>query len=416
MHTLYKDVTLQLPEEKQIKRDVKARGLLLMALPNEHQLTFSQYPDAKSMFAAIETRFRGNAATKKTQKTLLKQEPEFKVSDDGKQDESKPKSKKKTVIPYVAKDRVTKLKIMKKPVKSKFRYVHEAKRHYYTRRHYAVNTARSYLGQVNAVRVKGLMAGKHNHDENGLLTVDLKAHDCTMETKDTLSSCSNSEEQQMQQIQDKAKKSCMKVVDSIKRARYKQQIRNDAHADDADTDPYMMKNQWLSSELGIHDHSNELSSSKLVPKVVPPGRMSTKIELTLEQSQQGVSNDVLSPTHYPCDSARTFRVILFSIHNDEWKSFQCHHQTALRSYALSWKPCQGDSLNLPDHRIHKDGDGDASFQLKSDSLPHAHAHSTKTFYKHQDSRIMKAQELKTKTSANSDINDNSSEIKFGGDY
>ncbi|GJW37297.1 hypothetical protein Tco_0060217 [Tanacetum coccineum] len=70
-----------------------------------------------------------------------------------------------------------------------------------------------------------------------------------------------------------------------------------------------------------------------------------------------------------------------------------------RSYALSWKPCQGDSLNLPDHRIHKDGDGDASFQLESNSLPHAHAQTTKTYYKHQDSRIMKAQELKTKTSA-----------------
>ncbi|GKB45452.1 hypothetical protein Tco_0896205 [Tanacetum coccineum] len=69
------------------------------------------------------------------------------------------------------------------------------------------------------------------------------------------------------------------------------------------------------------------------------------------------------------------------------------------SYALSWKPCQGDSLNLPDHRIHKDGDGDALFQLKSDSLPHAHAQTTKTYYKHQDSRIMKAQELKTKTFA-----------------
>ncbi|GJT24221.1 hypothetical protein Tco_0894158 [Tanacetum coccineum] len=54
---------------------------------------------------------------------------------------------------------------------------------------------------------------------------------------------------------------------------------------------------------------------------------------------------------------------------------------------------QGDSLNLPDHRIHKDGDGDASFQLKSDSLPHAHAQTTKTFHKHQDSKIMKAQEL-----------------------
>ncbi|GKB59459.1 retrovirus-related pol polyprotein from transposon TNT 1-94 [Tanacetum coccineum] len=54
---------------------------------------------------------------------------------------------------------------------------------------------------------------------------------------------------------------------------------------------------------------------------------------------------------------------------------------------------------------YKDGDGDTSFQLKSDSLPHAHAQTTKTYYKHQDSRIMKAQELKTKTSANSDIQD-----------
>ncbi|GKC40370.1 hypothetical protein Tco_1052754, partial [Tanacetum coccineum] len=69
------------------------------------------------------------------------------------------------------------------------------------------------------------------------------------------------------------------------------------------------------------------------------------------------------------------------------------------SYALSWKPYQGDSLNLPDHRIHKDGDGDASFQLKSDSLPPAHVLTTKTYYKHQDSRIMKAQELKTKSYA-----------------
>ncbi|GKD67202.1 hypothetical protein Tco_1309310 [Tanacetum coccineum] len=56
------------------KNDVKAISLLLMALPNEHQLTFSQYPNAKTMFAAIETRFEGNAATKKTQKTLLKQQ------------------------------------------------------------------------------------------------------------------------------------------------------------------------------------------------------------------------------------------------------------------------------------------------------------------------------------------------------
>ncbi|GJX54867.1 hypothetical protein Tco_0284764, partial [Tanacetum coccineum] len=51
---------------------------------------------------------------------------------------------------------------------------------------------------------------------------------------------------------------------------------------------------------------------------------------------------------------------------------------------------------------------------ESDSLPHAHAQTTKTYYKHQDSRIKKAQELKTKTSANSDIKDNSSETKLWG--
>ncbi|GJU61228.1 hypothetical protein Tco_1243063 [Tanacetum coccineum] len=84
-----------------------------------------------------------------------------------------------------------------------------------------------------------------------------------------------------------------------------------------------------------------------------------------------------SPTHYPCDSARTFRVILFSIRSDEWKSFQCQHQTALR---YKQRCCSLIPAEL-------------------DSLPHAHAQTTKTFYKHQYLRIKKAQELKTKTSA-----------------
>nr|GFB44413.1 ribonuclease H-like domain-containing protein [Tanacetum cinerariifolium] len=47
--------------------------MLLMALPNEHLMTFNQYKDDKTLFAAIQTRFGGNEATKKTQKTLLKQ-------------------------------------------------------------------------------------------------------------------------------------------------------------------------------------------------------------------------------------------------------------------------------------------------------------------------------------------------------
>nr|GEY77756.1 hypothetical protein [Tanacetum cinerariifolium] len=60
-------------EMAQKKNDVKGRSMLLMAPPNENLMTFNQYKDAKTLFATIETRFSGNKATKKTQKTLLKQ-------------------------------------------------------------------------------------------------------------------------------------------------------------------------------------------------------------------------------------------------------------------------------------------------------------------------------------------------------
>ncbi|GJU44374.1 ribonuclease H-like domain-containing protein [Tanacetum coccineum] len=60
-------------EKVQKKNDMKARSILLMELPNERLMTFNQYKDAKTLFAAIQTRFGGNEATKKTQKTLLKQ-------------------------------------------------------------------------------------------------------------------------------------------------------------------------------------------------------------------------------------------------------------------------------------------------------------------------------------------------------
>nr|GEY55380.1 hypothetical protein [Tanacetum cinerariifolium] len=60
-------------EKNKKKNDVKTRSMLLMALSNKHMMTFNQYKDAKTLFAAIETRFDGNEATKKTQKSLLKQ-------------------------------------------------------------------------------------------------------------------------------------------------------------------------------------------------------------------------------------------------------------------------------------------------------------------------------------------------------
>nr|GFD15220.1 ribonuclease H-like domain-containing protein [Tanacetum cinerariifolium] len=60
-------------EKAKKKNDVKARSMLLMALPNEHLMTLNQYKDVKTLFAIIKTRFGRNEATKKTQKTLLKQ-------------------------------------------------------------------------------------------------------------------------------------------------------------------------------------------------------------------------------------------------------------------------------------------------------------------------------------------------------
>ncbi|GJS26964.1 hypothetical protein Tco_0487584 [Tanacetum coccineum] len=39
------------------KNEVKARGTLLMDLPNEHQLKFNSYKNAKSLMEAIEKKF-----------------------------------------------------------------------------------------------------------------------------------------------------------------------------------------------------------------------------------------------------------------------------------------------------------------------------------------------------------------------
>ncbi|GKA71331.1 hypothetical protein Tco_0777470 [Tanacetum coccineum] len=75
-----------------------------------------------------------------------------------------------------------------------------------------------------------------------------------------------------------------------------------------------MTSDHNSSELGIHDHNYEPSSSKLVPKVVPSADKKDRLRQELE--------------------------LLFH-----------HHITMLRLY---------DGGGIP-------------FQLKSDSLPHAHA-------------------------------------------
>nr|GEY97672.1 hypothetical protein [Tanacetum cinerariifolium] len=56
------------------KNELKARGTLLMALPDKHQLKFNSHKDAKTLMVDIEKQFGGNTETKKVQKTLLKQQ------------------------------------------------------------------------------------------------------------------------------------------------------------------------------------------------------------------------------------------------------------------------------------------------------------------------------------------------------
>ncbi|GJW70521.1 hypothetical protein Tco_0127438 [Tanacetum coccineum] len=63
-------------EKAQRRLKLKAISTLLMGIPNEHQLNFNSIKDAKSLLQVVEKSFGGNAATKKTQRNLLKQQYE----------------------------------------------------------------------------------------------------------------------------------------------------------------------------------------------------------------------------------------------------------------------------------------------------------------------------------------------------
>ncbi|GKA52500.1 hypothetical protein Tco_0745815 [Tanacetum coccineum] len=79
--TIVEGVMTEMPitttEEKAQRRlEVKARSTLMMGILNEHQLKFNSIKDAKKLLEAVEKRFGGNEATKKTQRNLLNQQYE----------------------------------------------------------------------------------------------------------------------------------------------------------------------------------------------------------------------------------------------------------------------------------------------------------------------------------------------------
>ncbi|GKD13887.1 hypothetical protein Tco_1198294, partial [Tanacetum coccineum] len=61
----YKPTTTE--EKQDMGNKMKARGTLLMALPNKDQLKFYSYKDAKLLREAIEKRYGGNKESKKVQ-------------------------------------------------------------------------------------------------------------------------------------------------------------------------------------------------------------------------------------------------------------------------------------------------------------------------------------------------------------
>nr|GEU41263.1 ribonuclease H-like domain-containing protein [Tanacetum cinerariifolium] len=63
-------------ENAQRRLEVKARSTLMMGILNEHQLKLNSIKDAKQLLKAVEKRFGENAATKKTQRNLLKKQYE----------------------------------------------------------------------------------------------------------------------------------------------------------------------------------------------------------------------------------------------------------------------------------------------------------------------------------------------------
>ncbi|GKB19227.1 hypothetical protein Tco_0853150 [Tanacetum coccineum] len=77
MEGVMTEMSITTAEEKAQRRlEVKARSTLMMGIPNEHQLKFNSIKVAKKLLEAVEKRFSGNVAIRKTQKNLLKQQYE----------------------------------------------------------------------------------------------------------------------------------------------------------------------------------------------------------------------------------------------------------------------------------------------------------------------------------------------------
>nr|GEV00236.1 putative reverse transcriptase domain-containing protein [Tanacetum cinerariifolium] len=82
------------------KNELKAKSILMLAIPDEYLLKFHACKDAKYLWEAIKNRFRGNKESKKMQKTILKQNYEnFAASSQKGLDKTYDSNAPRTLIP-----------------------------------------------------------------------------------------------------------------------------------------------------------------------------------------------------------------------------------------------------------------------------------------------------------------------------
>ncbi|GJZ04770.1 putative ribonuclease H-like domain-containing protein, partial [Tanacetum coccineum] len=153
------------------KNDVKARSLLLMALSNEHQLTFSQYPDAKTIASSTESLDSIFNRLQKIEQTVNTAHPKSTVFS------AKPMS----CFPKIAQSTVRR-PFQSKTALSNKRFTHKVN----TAKAQAVNTARPQA--VNTARPKivktarpnsavvNVVRGKPQQDDTGFVDSGCSRH------------------------------------------------------------------------------------------------------------------------------------------------------------------------------------------------------------------------------------------------
>ncbi|GKA46509.1 hypothetical protein Tco_0739392 [Tanacetum coccineum] len=151
----------------------------------------------------------------------------------------------------------------------------------------------------------------------------------------------------------------------------------------------------------------------------PTGRIFTQAGLKWIPIRKSVetcynTNDSASPfgkeTHNPKTVIYANSSSLSVEHPSDTKVFILKMEILLEPTSSKLLVGGSSKLNLPVHRYKRRCCN--LIPSESESLPHAQ--TTKTYYKNQDSSIKKAQVLKTKTSPNSDIKDNTSKTKLRG--